>query len=88
MKSYDINIFDNYLGKQENIIRRKLIIKVSSNDNNIINEDLFKEKNNIIIPNNYEIIKEESYFQNNNYINELKINFNFFPFISLKSSIK
>ena len=69
MKSYDINIFDNYLGKQENIIRRKLIIKVSSNYNNIINEDLFKEKNNIIIPNNYEIIKEESYFQNNNYIN-------------------
>ena len=75
IQSYDIECFDFFLGKQSDIIKQKIIIKVSTLNNQLINKDLFKERNNILIPQNFEIHNQEISFQNNSYINEIEINY-------------
>ena len=72
-KLYNIEIIDNYIGKQNDIIKRKIFIKCSTFENQEINTDLFKENNNIILPNNYKIEKEKIFFRKNSYNKEIEI---------------
>ncbi len=73
IKSYNIEIIDNYIVKQNDIIKRKIFIQCSTFDNQEINTDLFKDNNNIILPNNYKIDKENIYFRKNSYNKEIEI---------------
>ena len=72
-KSYNINYFDNFIIKEKDIIKREIIIKIEPTDNQLINQNLFKEENNFIIPKNYKIVNKIVKFQNNCYINEMTI---------------
>ena len=73
IKSYNIGIIDNYISKKNDIIKREICIKCSTFDNQEINTDLFKDNNNIILPNNYKIDKENIYFRKNSYNKEIEI---------------
>ena len=73
IKSYNIGIIDNYISKKNDIIKREICIKCSTFDNQEINADLFKENNDIILPNNFKIEKDKIYFIKNSFFKEIEI---------------
>ena len=72
-KSYNIDYIDNFIIKENDIIIREIIIKIEPIDNQLINQNLFKDENNFIVPNDYTIVNKTVKFQNNCYTNEMKI---------------
>ena len=72
-KSYNIDYIDNFIIKENDIIIREIIIKIEPIDNQLINQNLFKDENNFIVPNDYTIFNKTLKFQNNCYTNEMKI---------------
>ena len=72
-KSCNIDYIDNLIIKENDIEKREIIIKIEPIDNQLIDENLFKDENNFIIPNTYKIVNKIEKCQNNSYINEITI---------------